>query len=134
MSTDSAAGDPGAAVAEKERRARNGFRAYQVLAFVTGGMLLLLCVEMLLKYVLRADGVVAYLEWVPFVHGWIYVIYLATVFNLWSIMRWSFGRVVVLVAGGVVPVLSFVMERRAERWFAADLPPLLERAARLRGS
>jgi len=32
-------------------------------------------------------------------------------------MRWSFGRILALIAGGVVPVLSFVMERRAQGWF-----------------
>ncbi|MPV38657.1 DUF3817 domain-containing protein [Georgenia subflava] len=97
------------------------------MAFVTGAMLLLLCVEMILKYGFGVEE--AWLNWIPFVHGWIYVVYLVTVFNLWSAMRWDLGRVVALVAGGVVPVLSFVMERRAQRWFDADLPALLQRAA-----
>ena len=37
----------------------------------------------------------------------------------------------VLILGGVVPVLSFVMEARARHWFAADLPARLDRAERL---
>jgi len=120
------------AVAERERKARGAFRYYRVMAFVTGGMLLLLCAEMVMKYVLHLNGDEPVLgTWVAIVHGWIYVIYLATVFNLWSIMRWDLGRVVVLIAGGVVPILSFVMERRAERWFTAGLPGILERVAAL---
>ena len=115
------------AVAERERKARSAFRSYKVMAFVTGGMLLLLCLEMILKYGFGVDE--PWLNWIPFAHGWIYVIYIVTVFNLWSTMRWSFGRVVALVAGGVVPVLSFVMERRAQVWFDADLPGLLQRVA-----
>ena len=35
-------------------KARGAFGRYRVMAFVTGGMLLLLCLEMLLKYVFKA--------------------------------------------------------------------------------
>ena len=101
------------------------------MAFVTGGFLLLLCVEMLLKYGLQVNGVSTpgdlwsarpvLGDWIAIVHGWIYVIYAATVFDLWSRMRWSFGRILALIAGGVVPVLSFVMERRAKGWFEARM-------------
>lgn len=100
-------------------KARAAFGRYRVMAFVTGGMLLLLCVEMFLKYVLQLNGpdqpVIG--NWIAIVHGWIYVVYAITVFDLWSRMRWSFGRILALIAGGVVPVLSFVMEARARRWF-----------------
>ncbi|WP_245991119.1 DUF3817 domain-containing protein [Bogoriella caseilytica] len=116
------------AVADRERKARTAFRFYRALAFVTGVMLLILVVEMIIKYVIRWEEVVPYIEWVPFAHGWIYVIYLAAVFNLWSVMRWPFKRIVFLVLAGVVPVLSFVMERRASQWFAEDLPRLIDRA------
>ncbi|KAE8763209.1 DUF3817 domain-containing protein [Georgenia thermotolerans] len=98
------------------------------MAFVTGAMLLVLCLEMVLKYGFN-DGQPVLGSWVAIVHGWIYVIYIVTVFNLWSTMRWGFGRIIALVAGGVVPLLSFIMETRAQRWFAADLPALRDRAA-----
>ena len=39
-------------------------------------------------------------------------LYLVTVFDLWSRLRWPFGRFVVLVLSGVVPLLSFWAERR----------------------
>lgn len=100
-------------------KARAAFGRYRIMAFVTGGMLLLLCVEMLLKYVIQVNGpgqpVIG--NWIAIVHGWIYVIYAVTVFDLWSRMRWGFGRILALIAGGVVPVLSFVMEARARGWF-----------------
>lgn len=108
-------------------KARAAFGRYRVMAFVTGGMLLLLCVEMFLKYVLQVNGLATPGDlwsanavlgtWIAIVHGWIYVIYAVTVFDLWSRMRWSFGRILALIAGGVVPVLSFVMESRARGWF-----------------
>lgn len=89
------------------------------MAFVTGTMLLVLCLEMVLKYGFN-DGQPVLGTWVAILHGWIYVVYAAAVLNLWSTMRWGFGRIVALIAGGVVPVLSFVMERRAQGWFTAE--------------
>jgi len=86
---------------------------YRVMAFVTGGFLLLLCLEMVLKYVLRLNGDEAVLgDWIAIVHGWIYVLYLVTVVDLWSSLRWRFGRLLALIAAGVVPLLSFWAERR----------------------
>lgn len=109
-------------------KVRSAFARYRVMAFVTGVWLLLLCAELILKYVFQAGGVDASGEpgpvigrWVAFAHGWIYVIYLVTVFDLWSRMRWGFGRIVVMIAAGVVPVLSFVVERKAGRWVSAGL-------------
>jgi integral membrane protein len=114
-----------------ETKARAAFSRYRVMAFVTGGFLLLLSLEMLLKYVLQVNGLAVpgdiasarpvLGDWIAIVHGWIYVIYLITVVDLWSRMRWGFGRILALIAGGVIPVLSFVMERRAHRWFDVTL-------------
>lgn len=102
-------------MAEKDwtTRAEGALRRYRVLALVTGVMLLVLCVELVLKYVLQVgDDVIRWLAWVPFAHGWIYVVYLVTVMDLWSTMRWGFKRLAVMVLAGVVPVTSFVVERR----------------------
>ncbi|WP_081785219.1 DUF3817 domain-containing protein [Cellulomonas sp. KRMCY2] len=83
------------------------------MAWVTGGMLLVLCLEMAVRYGLRpGSGVLRWIEWIPFAHGWIYVVYLVTVIDLWSTMRWRLGRLAAMVLGGVVPVMSFVVERR----------------------
>lgn len=124
-------------VAETERSARSAFRFYRVMALVTGTMLLVLTLEMVLKYVFQAGGTEVAGDWttarpvlgtwVAIVHGWIYVVYLVAVLRLWSAMRWGFGRMLGLVVAGVVPVLSFVLEPRAKRWLEADLPPLLDR-------
>ncbi len=109
-------------------RARAAFARYRVMAFVTGGMLLLLTLEMVLKYLFHAAGVdesgspePVIGSWVAFAHGWVYVVYLVTVFDLWSRMRWGASRILVMVAAGVVPVLSFVVEPRAGRWVDVDL-------------
>lgn len=94
-------------------RAQGAIRRYRVAAWVTGTMLLVLSVEMVLKYLVHADeSVIRLIAWVPFAHGWIYVAYLVTVLDLWSAMRWGYGRLVAMVLAGVVPVMSFVLERR----------------------
>ncbi|MBO0608612.1 DUF3817 domain-containing protein [Myceligenerans salitolerans] len=113
------------------RKARGALSRYRVLALVTGVMLLVLVVEMGIKYVLGAvvdvDPVMPFIAWVPFAHGWIYVVYLVTVADLWSKMRWGFGRLVTMVLAGVVPVMSFVLERKVHGEAEAKLAALEER-------
>ncbi|GAA1687575.1 DUF3817 domain-containing protein [Microbacterium sediminicola] len=48
-------------------------------------------------------------------HGWFYVVYLFACFRIWSLMRWHFGRFILLALGGIVPFLSFIMEARVAR-------------------
>ena len=90
------------------RRATGALSRYRVMAYVTGSMLLVLCLEMVLKYGFHVNA----LDWVPRLHGFVYIVYLVTVFDLWSVMRWKLGRFVTMAAAGVVPVMSFVLERR----------------------
>lgn len=103
---------PDEAAARWARKARGATTRYRVMAWITGTLLLVLCAEMLLNYVLHAsDEVMRWVEWVPFAHGWVYVVYLVTVFDLWATMRWRVGRLVTMALAGVVPVMSFVLER-----------------------
>lgn len=105
-----------AAVAARDRiirAAQGSLSRYRVMAYVTGVMLLVLVVEMAMKYLFKVDDdIMRYVTWIPYAHGWIYVVYLVTVVDLWSKMRWTVGRLGVMVLGGVVPVMSFVVERR----------------------
>jgi integral membrane protein len=84
---------------------------YRVMAWVTGSFLLLLTLEMVVKYGLRG-GQPWLGTWVAITHGWIYVVYLVTVVDMWSKLRWGAGRLLTLVLAGVVPGLSFVAERK----------------------
>lgn len=98
------------------RRAAGALRRYRVMALITGVMLLVLCVELAMKYLIQVDDdVLRWVAWVPFAHGWIYVVYLVTVIDLWSTMRWGLGRLTTMVLAGVVPVMSFFEERRVHR-------------------
>lgn len=91
-----------------DAKARGALGRYRVMAYVTGGMLLLLCLEMVLRY---GPWHIRALDWVPRLHGFVYMAYLVTVWDLWSRMRWSWGRFVTMALAGVIPVMSFVLER-----------------------
>lgn len=120
-------------------------KAYQVSAWVTGIMLLLLVAEMIVKYLFHYSlyafgnhGALALVWWDPtgnlrqatgidvstgilIVHGWLYVVYLFCDFRLWSFMRWSGPRFIQIAAGGVVPFMSFFVEAIITRQVKAFL-------------
>ncbi len=110
-------------------RATGALKRYRVMAWVTGSMLLVLTLHVLLQIVqargafsvslFEEKGLSALIPGsgtvVPIAHGWIYVVYLVTVVDLWGTMRWRFGRLVTMVLAGVVPAMSFVLERRVHR-------------------
>jgi integral membrane protein len=83
---------------------------YRVLANVVGVFLLLLCVGMIVKYgPPRQETIVSI---VGPIHGFLYMVYLVTAFDLYRRTRWPLSRMVTMVAGGLVPFLAFVVERR----------------------
>ncbi|MET0590520.1 MAG: DUF3817 domain-containing protein [Naasia sp.] len=109
--------------------------AYRVLAYITGVFLLILVVEIVLKYGFGLElqgGGGAFLQFVPadsidtanavnvslviqIMHGYFYLAYLVSDFLLVTYLRWPITRFVLIAAGGVVPLLSFFVERRVHR-------------------
>jgi integral membrane protein len=114
-------------------RVRGALRFYKIASIITGVMLLLLCLEMIVKYGLGYElelaGPYGLLAFVPvdtavavnlstgilIAHGWFYVVYLFSDFRLWSLMRWPFWRFLLIATGGIVPLLSFFLEARVGR-------------------
>ncbi|MCU1569658.1 MAG: hypothetical protein JWR33_399 [Naasia sp.] len=112
---------------------RGALAAYRVLAYATGIFLLILVVEIVLKYGfgLEAElgGPGGFLALVPvnahtavnlslavqITHGYFYLAYLVTDFVLITFLRWPITRFLLIAAGGVVPLLSFFTERRITR-------------------
>ncbi len=106
---------------------------YKVSSIITGTFLLLLCLMMVLRYGLGVDielgGPFGFLALTPrelivgvdlstailIAHGWLYVLYLACDFLLWRYIRWSFGKFLFIALGGIIPLLSFFLERRIPR-------------------
>ncbi|WP_022873492.1 DUF3817 domain-containing protein [Nesterenkonia alba] len=117
---------------------------YRVLAFITGIFLLLLVVKMVADYGfglelyvggtldgeehsfgVHPQGAVvegqAVSSLIAIVHGWVYVIYLIVGARLWYMMSWPISRMLLIVAGGLVPFLSFIMERKITREARAEI-------------
>ncbi|GAA0035156.1 MULTISPECIES: DUF3817 domain-containing protein [Brevibacterium] len=108
--------------------ARNALKFYRVMAIITGTMLMILTVEMIYKYLIAADPKTALMfgdfnlaAAIAISHGWCYVVYLIGCFWLNQQMRWTLGRYIVLALAGVVPVMSFILERRINRQVEAEL-------------
>jgi integral membrane protein len=126
---------------------RSALKIYKVCSYVTGIFLLLLVVEMVLKYIFLfevqlggSSGFIGLVNYFPslgkspeltgvnlsigilIIHGWFYVVYLIADFTLWSRMRWPFAMFILIALGGVVPFLSFIAEhfvaKRARRELA----------------
>ncbi|MET1036032.1 MAG: DUF3817 domain-containing protein [Arthrobacter sp.] len=133
---------------------RSAAAFYKVLAYATGVMLLLVVIEMVAKYGYgteivvggtMADGSPNSFGFLPegsfegginlstvvlIVHGWMYVAYLIADFRLWSLMRWPFSRFITIALGGVVPLLSFFMERKVHSEVERELATHPEAAKR----
>ncbi|SEJ17824.1 DUF3817 domain-containing protein [Demequina mangrovi] len=88
---------------------------YRVMAFVTGALLIVVFLG-LLRYLPGLESLKETLDPTMFViaqvHGFVYMVYLVTVLQLWLLMRWDIPRVIYMAAGGIVPLLSFFAERR----------------------
>jgi integral membrane protein len=106
---------------------------YRVLAYATGVFLLILVVEIILKYIFGVEievggpfGFVAFVQagtvtalnlsiTIQITHGYLYLAYLVSDFVLITFMRWPITRFILIAAGGVIPFLSFFTERRIHR-------------------
>lgn len=62
------------------------------------------------------------------VHGWLYVLYLIADFRLWTLLRWSFTRFVIIALGGIVPLLSFYTEAKFGKVAKQELAEIESRA------
>lgn len=109
--------------APAQDKIRGALGRYRVMAFITGTFLLVLTINMILKYLVGIDNetFVQLASIVAIVHGWIFVVYAAACTHLWILKKWRLGRLAAMVAGGVVPVMSFVVERRVRREVLASL-------------
>ena len=121
---------------------RTALLVYQILAWVTGMFLLLLVVEMVLKYIYGLEFTTGYegqlISLIPsavidqsglpnvsvmiqITHGYIYIAYLLSSFLLVNWLRWPIMRFILIALGGVVPLLSFFVEHRTTRQVKAVL-------------
>lgn len=133
---------------------KSALKFYRVTSYVTGTFLLLLCLEMLVRYAFGYDLILGgqhgflVLEargedgsglvgvggfnvstGILIVHGWLYVAYLFGDYRMWTLYRWSFTRFVIIALGGIVPLLSFFTERHFHKVALAQLTATQAKAA-----
>ncbi len=88
------------------------FPLFRIMAFIVGIGLLVLCVEMWMKYGLKMTDEANPLSWWPGPHGFIYMVYLAAAANLGFAARWSLPKMIGVMLAGCVPFLSFLVEHK----------------------
>jgi integral membrane protein len=92
-------------------------RAYRVLAYVTGTVLIILCFVGIPLQVFAGNLILV--KYVGTAHGILYIAYVIVAFVMTRLVRMkvaSPGTVIVLLAG-TVPVLTFIVERWATRTY-----------------
>lgn len=99
-------------MADLPRGLRRSLRRYQVIAYVVGVWLLLLCGAMVAKYGFHSEGPMRIIG--P-AHGFGYMIYLVLAFDLTRQVGWNLKRTLGVLLAGTVPFLSFVVERAVSR-------------------
>ena len=127
---------------------RSALTFYKWCAWISGTFLLLLVVEMITHHGMGYDlvagakdaatgsdvsfgvlnretgnltGGVNISTWVLIIHGWFYIIYLFSCIRIWLLMRWGIAQLIVMALGGVVPFLSFIVEKRIHAETLAQL-------------
>lgn len=94
---------------------------YRLMAYVTGVVLILLCVLAILQPVI-SDG--AAVNIVGTTHGILYIVYLGAAYTLSRRLKLAVVPTVVLLLAGTVPVLTFVIERHmTHRYLAPAVTP-----------
>lgn len=82
---------------------------YRVMAYVTGVVLVVLCV-LAIAQIWASDG--AAVNAVGTVHGLLYIVYLAVSYPLTRRLRLATGPTIAVLLAGTVPVMTFVVENR----------------------
>ena len=89
---------------------------FRVMALLAGVMSLLLWfVELPVVYLLEAPELEAKVKWIPFVHGYVYALYVLTAIHFTAKARFTIRKMILFILAGTLPILSFVAERRVSR-------------------
>jgi integral membrane protein len=90
------------------------------MAYVVGvALILLVVVGVPLKYLADQPQLVAT---VGPLHGFLYIVYLVTAFDVGRRANWSLTRMGLVMLAGTIPFLSFYAERRVTRWVRGSQP------------
>lgn len=86
---------------------------YQIMAIIVGiGLATLVFVGVPLKYGFNFPYIA---NIVGTIHGIMYMLYLVSGTQLWIKVRFSFSKVILIIASGFLPLTAFIMERNITR-------------------
>jgi integral membrane protein len=96
-------------------KARAALTRYRVMAFVTGTVLVAGTIALILQKAFDVDhlGVLNAILWVG--HGYLYLTYVIVTLQLGVRLRWPILRLLLVMAAGTIPTMSFVAEHFVTR-------------------
>lgn len=101
---------------ERTAKIASALLRYRILAWVTGIWLLVLTVDLIVKYGFGVDTP----SWIAVVHGWVYFVYLLVTVDLAVKVRWPALRTIGTLLAGTIPFLSFVVEHQRSKQVKQD--------------
>lgn len=102
---------------ERQKRVARALKFYSVMAIATGIWLLILVLQMILKYlIIGTEDSPSWFIIIGQVHGIFFIVYAISCLDLGTKARWEPAKWLTTILAGVVPFLSFFVEhnRRAE--------------------
>jgi integral membrane protein len=96
-------------------KARSALLRYRVMAFVTGTVLIAGTIALILQKVFDVNhlDVLNAILWVA--HGYLYLTYVVVTLQLGIRLRWPILRMLLVMAAGTIPTMSFVAEHYVTR-------------------
>jgi integral membrane protein len=107
-STASASGHTRDERAKEVRRVRLNVVLYRVMAYVTGVVLIVLCVLAIMQAFVNDEAAVSV---VGQIHGGLYIVYVLVAFSLCRRLRLPPWPTVAVLLAGTIPVMTFIVER-----------------------
>lgn len=98
---------------ERQQRVAKSLKYYSIAAIITGIWLLVLVVELIAKYLVFGSGnEPAWFSFIGQAHGFFFIVYCITCLDLGTKARWEPAKWLTTILAGVVPFLSFYVERK----------------------
>ena len=94
-------------------------KRFRVMALVAGVMSLLLWfVDLPVAYLFNNEDWKSKVEWIPFVHGWVYAAYVLVAIQFSVKAQWPMKKIIWLILAGTLPIASIAAERRVVRQYS----------------
>lgn len=98
---------------------KSSLARFRVMAIIAGVMSLLLWfIDLPVAYLLNNPEWKAAVTWIPFVHGWVYFVYVIAALQFSVKAKWPIKNILWLLLAGTLPVASLIAERRVVRRYS----------------